>query len=457
MPVVNNGVESYRGDQLVVEQGYAGLVTRELRRLQIAASELDSDDRLGLVLLNLPDVATAAASLRSDPALGRIAGPGQQAPGQPAAGLTDLDRLLLVLRDRFRQAHHGWVPTFGKNRILGRVQGSPYIKGGVGLPDPAGPFTSTPFVEGGAGQPAPAGHHTIIPPYIKGGTGQPDPAGPFAIPPASGQPGARVAVLDTRLYAHPDLIGRFIGDSVTGFSQRPRTTQGHATFVAGLIARRAPDAELLVSTVLDDDGANASSWDLATAMARVLDAGAAVLNLSLGCMTADAEPPMCLRRAVERLAPSVVIVAAAGNNGAPDAAAAAVGLTANTPVYPAALDDVVSVGAYDPAAGGIRPALFSPSAPWVDLLAPGVRVVSTFLPGQVELVRRNPDGTLTDEGSADFGTPGYATWDGTSFAAANVTGAIAAIVAADQVSAHEALVRLRDPSGTSDIAPHGSL
>jgi subtilisin family serine protease len=424
MPVVNNGVEAYQDNQLLVEQDYAGLVTEELRRLQIAASTLDTSGKLGLALLSLPDVATAAARLRADSALAGSASGARLTQDQSAAGVADLDLVLFALRSRLREAHGGWVPTIGKNRILGRVQGSPYIKGGVGEPAKAGPIT---------------------------------------IPPASGQPGARVAVLDTAIFAHPLLVGRFIGGSVTGFAQRPRTTQGHSTFVAGLIAQRAPAAELVVRAVLDDEGANASSWDVATAMVGMLDAGVSVLNLSLGCVTADRVPPLSLRRAVERLAPSVVIVAAAGNNGAPDAQAAALGLTANTPVYPAALDDVVGVGAYDPAAGGtaaggVEPALFSPAAPWVDLLAPGVRVVSTFLSGQVELVRRDPDGTLTDEGPADFGTPGYASWDGTSFAAANVTGAIAALIAADRISGHEALDRLRDPASTGgDIVPYGSL
>jgi Subtilase family len=418
MPVVRNGVEAYQGDQLVAEQEHAGLVTQELRRLGIAASVLDSDDRLSLTLLSLSGVETAAGLLRSD---------GNPATTGDPAGTGDLDLVLFTIRQRMRQEHDGWVATVGKNRIVGQVQGSPYIKGGIGVPDPAAPLV---------------------------------------IPRPARLTGARVAVLDTALFAHPDLIGRFIGDSVTGFGGPPRSTpplstQGHATFIAGLIAQRAPAAQLAVQTVLDSGGQNASSWDVATAIAGILGTGTDVLNLSLGCATADREPPLCLRRAVELLTPSMVVVAAAGNNGMPDEQAAAAGLTPVTPVYPAAMDGVIAVGAYDSAAGTGEPAPFSPAAPWVDLLAPGVRVRSTFLPGQVQLVSRDPDGSLADAGTADFGQPGYADWDGTSFAAASVTGAIAAMMRPGRVSAYDALETLSHPGGRagagSDILPCGSV
>jgi Subtilase family len=415
MPVVRNGVEAYQGDQLVVELEYAGLMQEGLRRLGISASELDSSAPLSLTLLSLSGVDTAAGLLRQDSALVESASRDQQA-GQAAVSIGDLDLISFAVRQWMRQGNDGWVATFGKNRILDRVQGSPYIKGGVG---------------------------------------EPDPAAPLSIPPVGQQTGARVAVLDTRLYAHPDLVGRFLGDSAATFGTEPLVTQGHSTFVAGLIAQRAPSAQLIVHSVLDDEGANANSWDVATAMASAGDAGVAVLNLSLGCATIDRVPPLSLRRAVERLAPSVVVVAAAGNNGIPGGQDAA-GLTPATPIYPAAIDGVVAVGAYDPSEGTGKPAVFSPKVPWLDLLAPGVRVRSTFLPGHVQLVRRDPDGSLVDEGSADFGQPGYATWDGTSFAAANVSGAIAALTVAGRVSAYEALDQLQNPAGPGgDILPYG--
>jgi hypothetical protein len=211
MPVVRNGVEAYRSDQLVVEREYTGMVQEGLRRLGIAASELDSSAPLSLTLLGLSGADTAAALLRQDSALVAAAIAAQQAAGRTAATISDLDLILSDLRQWLRDGNDGWLVTIGKNRILDRVQGSPYIKGGVG---------------------------------------EPDPTAPLSLPPVAQQTGARVAVLDTQLFAHPDLIGRFLGDSTAAFSTEPRATQGHSTFVAGLIAQRAPTAQLILHTVL---------------------------------------------------------------------------------------------------------------------------------------------------------------------------------------------------------------
>lgn len=439
MSVVTNEVESYQGDQLVVELRDTGLVQEELRRLGIGSGEIDSSDLLSLTLLQLFDVESAAASLRQDSALVEAATLDRRSRGQVGDGIYDLDLMLFALRRSMRAAHDGWEATVDLNRILGRVQGSPYIKGGVGAP----------LAVGSLFMPA------IPPPYIKGSQGGLLPVAPLSVPAAAPQAGARVAILDTRLYRHPDLEGRYLGESVADFGSPQRSTQGHATFIAGLIAQRAPAAGLVVRQVLDDDGANANSWDVATEMVGILDTGIAVLNLSLGCTTLERRAPQSLTRAVERLIPTVVVVAAAGNNGSPEALAAA-GLTASTPHYPAAIDGVVGVGAYDPDDGSAAPASFSPSEPWVSLLAPGVNVQSTFLPGLVQPVRVDAAGHLTEEGPpVDFGQPGYASWSGTSFAAANVTGEIAARMVPGRVSAYDALDQLLNPgSPAGDVVPH---
>jgi subtilisin family serine protease len=416
MPVVRNDVEAYHEDRLVVEQRHAGLVQEALRRRGIASNEADSSVALGLTLLQLPEVESAVAVLRQDSALVEAATRAQQALGHPAGQIGDLDLVLFMLRQSTREAYDGWVPAVDKDQVLDRVQGSPYIKGGVGIPQPIAPLS---------------------------------------IPPVTRQGGPRVAILDTKLLAHPDLIGRFLGDSAADLGDKPLDTQGHSTFIAGLIVQRAPTAELVVRTALNEKGENASSWDVATRMISFLDAEVAVLNVSLGCATIGRVPPLSLRRAVDRLTPTVVVVAAAGNNGLPDALAASEGLTPVTPIFPAAIDGVVAVGAYDSRSGSTQPAPFSPpGVPWVGLLAPGVGVQSTFLPGVVRLLKRDGAGQLVDDGTADFGQPGYASWDGTSFAAANVTGAIAALMAAGQVSAYEALDQLRNPAAPGgDILP----
>jgi subtilisin family serine protease len=414
MPVVHNEVEAYQGDELVVEQRHAGLVHEELRRLGVASTELDSSTPLRLSLLGLPNIESAAALLRQDTTL--VAGAARERGSRPqtAKSMNDLDVVLGALRQSMRAAFAGWVATVGKNRVVDQVEAAPYIKGSIGYPAPTAPVS---------------------------------------IPAATGQAGARVAILDTRLVAHPDLAGRYLADVATDAGPAPRSTQAHSTFIAGLVAQRAPTAELVVRTVLDDEGLNASSWDVATRMVGILDADVAVLNLSLCCATADGVPPLCLARAVERLVPSVVVVAAAGNIGAGGPKAAPT-LTANTPQFPAAIDGVVGVGAYDSGARagrGDRPivlAPFSPAVPWVDLLAPGVDVRSTFLPGTVRRMRWDDDGQLVEHDTELFPAPGYASWSGTSFAAAGVSGAIAALVVPGHVSAYEALDQLRNPAGT---------
>jgi hypothetical protein len=146
-----------------------------------------------------------------------------------------------------------------------------------------------------------------------------------------------------------------------------------------------------------------------------------------------------LRRAVERLSPSIVLVAAAGNHGVPDDLPP--GMTSSSPFWPAALDGVVAVGA-DNSTGA---APFSPDLPWVDLTAPGAGITSTFLPGDVLVGAKDRE---------PFGD-GYAEWNGTSFAAAAVTGAIAARTSPHR-TAREALAELLDGAGAGagDIAPH---
>jgi subtilisin family serine protease len=193
----------------------------------------------------------------------------------------------------------------------------------------------------------------------------------------------------------------------------------HAVFVAGMIVQRAPGADVQAHQVLADDGSSASAWDVARTMAAFARSGVSVLNMSFGCITRDGQPPLVLARAVDLLTPDVVLVAAAGNHGAEEGRAAA------SAVYPAAFDDVIAVGAHN---GTGTAAAFSPTLPWVDLIAPGVRVTSTYP------VRFT-------------GGPGYdgqAVWSGTSFATAHVTGVIAAHTEPGRVDARQALQRLMD-------------
>ena len=132
-------------------------------------------------------------------------------------------------------------------------------------------------------------------------------------------PQVKVGILDTRLFAHPDLAGRYLADHdalVPATTSSTPDSEAHATFIAGVIVAEAPNADLIVGHVLNAYNICGSSWDVATRMAAFADAGVSVLNISFGAVTHDDKPPLVLRRAVQALTSSgVVIVAAAGNHG----------------------------------------------------------------------------------------------------------------------------------------------
>jgi hypothetical protein len=188
---------------------------------------------------------------------------------------------------------------------------------------------------------------------------------------------------------------------------------GHGTFVAGVVLREAPTARIRMWGVLDkkrvptdfdgliddDDAAVAAAIG-----ALAINPHVQVINLSFGGgFWAEGSKPPRLQYALERLFAArtdVAVVASAGNE------------PTSPTVWPAAFDNVVSVGALDetkPLARGDTPpfAPFSNSGDWIDAFAGGVDVLGPF---------GYPDGTQ-----------GWARWSGTSFAAAIVSGRIAQV------------------------------
>ncbi|HBS29737.1 MAG TPA: hypothetical protein DEB06_09880 [Phycisphaerales bacterium] len=84
---------------------------------------------------------------------------------------------------------------------------------------------------------------------------------------------------------------------------------GHGTIVAGIIRLVAPDALILPIRVMDSDGGS-TIFRLTSAIYRAADAGADIINISLGT-TAD---PVLLREAVAyATASGALVVASAGN------------------------------------------------------------------------------------------------------------------------------------------------
>lgn len=222
--------------------------------------------------------------------------------------------------------------------------------------------------------------------------------------------GVTVAILDTGVdTTHPRLVGEGGGRLLRGFnfignntdvsdvgdgvdsnnSGLPDEYAGHGTMVAGLIARVAPGAKLLMLKVMDSDGVT-DVFKITQGIYHAIDQGATVINISIGTEA----PASVLRDAVlEAESRGVMVVASAGNRNQ------------ETPVlYPAAFaaEGVIAVAATQ--LNDVR-AGFSNYGPWISISAPGVDVVS-LIP--------------VSEGS-------YGSAPGTSFAAPLVAGAAALI------------------------------
>ena len=111
-----------------------------------------------------------------------------------------------------------------------------------------------------------------------------------------------------------------------------------------------------------------------------------MVNLSFGeFMTDDDSAPMVLAAAIRRFGRDTVVVAAAGNNGDVNAlpAGSLPGVTPETKCYPAALPDVMGVGAID---ADNKRAPFTPGpAPWISLFARGTDLNAAYLRGEVSV------------------------------------------------------------------------
>ena len=155
--------------------------------------------------------------------------------------------------------------------------------------------------------------------------------------------GIKIAVIDSGIQEHETFNGKQIKefDFVTdnnGNSLPTDPDNGHGTAVASIIggadARNpgiAPASELLSFRVLDNDGYT-DSYTLAEAILAATDAGADIINVSLGSKGDSG----LVRRAVDySISKGALIVAATGNEG--------VGSIS----YPAAIDGVVAVAAND--------------------------------------------------------------------------------------------------------------
>ena len=317
---------------------------------------------------------------------------------------------------------HGGVPDdqlnerFGAARLPIRAYLMPpevYIPGLVAR------LRERPYGEWGAPAANVSANHVFcgeIGDYHGGPYGEPMSASPFSETqygtPTTGAP--EIAVLDTGYDTQIQTLHPVLNARVTyqpGTQEDPLTASGylaqeagHGTFISGVIMQLAPQAgirqvQLLNPAGVTDDGG------LALAISA-LGNSVPVINVSLGGYTQGDTAPPASSAAIAALTDDVVVVASAGNNGSSE------------PFWPAALKSasVVSVGALDTTQGAPQVAGFSNYGTWVDVYAPGVQVYSTYLQASWLLPNDTPPARPMD---------GWATWDGTSFAAPQVAAAIA--------------------------------
>jgi hypothetical protein len=262
--------------------------------------------------------------------------------------------------------------------------------------------------------------------------------------------GTTVAVLDSGASEHPWLLGSFTEDPLPDAARElwdlssgvlPRQV-GHGTFVCGVVLQYAPAAKLLSRRVIDMYG-DAHDDDLARVIRELIPMDPDVVNLSLGPTPVDekGETDEGVAKTMAALADlqrecGTVVVSAAGDIGEelPGEQLA--------PTGPLSL----IVGALDLSG---QPAWFSGAKP-VTIWAPGVDVLSSFVhyagpvslahPGEHEHAENHADDADDHaDDHADVPEPseqpvapfvGWARWNGTSFAAPAVSGAIAAAITA---------------------------
>lgn len=219
----------------------------------------------------------------------------------------------------------------------------------------------------------------------------------------------QVAIIDSGIDVnHPEFRGRLMtGYNYLAPGSPPVDDYGHGTHVAGLIgavannavgmAGVAPKVKIDARKVLNSQGSGTIS-NVSKAIREAADAGAEIINLSLESSAPNPTMEAAVQYAYNK---GVLLIAAAGN-------------FYPSPVsWPAAYSEVIAVAAtnyYD------KHATYSNAGPQVELAAPGgergLSILSTW-----------PGGVKCRDNIAVLPQSDYCTSEGTSMAAAIVSGA----------------------------------
>lgn len=200
---------------------------------------------------------------------------------------------------------------------------------------------------------------------------------------------------------------------------------GHGTFIAGIVGHICADVEITVvghrheclpvEWTDEVDKLRLFTSEIAIARSVLRHRCDDVISCGFAFPTLDGLESIPFDIVMPHVSGDTAVVAPAGNE---DSACAH---------WPAAHPDVIGVAATDPA--GTAKAVFSNWGEWVDCCSIGVDVLSTF--GDVVAFPQDYDPL---PGEAPWEYDGWATWDGTSFAAPKVAAEIACAAANSSVS-----------------------
>lgn len=224
-----------------------------------------------------------------------------------------------------------------------------------------------------------------------------------------------VAVLDTGIDSTHPAFQNLISDQGFNFVNNNKDTtdlHGHGTHISGIIATQATQNALIMPIKVVQTGPNAPirpqanepafgsalTENVAKGIQHAVNSGAKVINLSLAWPASIKSKKMdeAISLAIEK---NVLIIASAANDGT----------QAN--LFPCIYSNVICVGAHGPD-GAIT--YFSNYGSMVDILAPGITILSTW--------------PLNKEPITYAGKVGYEFRNGTSMAAPYVAGAAAELL-----------------------------
>jgi len=272
----------------------------------------------------------------------------------------------------------------------------------------------------------------------------------------------KVAVVDSGIdYGHPEFAGRILGGrSFVGGSWK-HDSDGHGTFVAGLIAADpangqgiagiAFNAKLLIAKVVPPDDSGVNLQAEVEGIRWAVQEGAQVINLSLGGqrdpvdLRLDTYSPL-ERDAIEYAVTKGVVVVAAVGNGTDSPSIPWIYAD-----YPAALPHVIGVSALRE--NGSVPDYSNRDPVYADISAPGDAIVST-------VPRNLVDATQPECAGTPYSTCGPSEFRdaiGTSFAAPQVSAAAALLLGQDPELTPDQVIWLLERSARDVNAATGCL